>query len=342
MPFAARARLIALLDRLGVHHAVLRLRPRFGTPLLTIVNYHRVNDPSAVAEFDDGVLDATPESFDRQLRLLKRYFTFIELDDLLAATDGGTLPANPALVTFDDGYRDIHDLALPILLEHRVKAAFFIATGFISQRRLFWWDHISWLVKHATNSRCIVHYPTSIELDLGEGRQAVIDRLVGIVKTEYALDLERFLADLAEAAGSPWDAALESRLADEQLMTWDQVRALRRAGMAVGSHTRTHRVLQTLTPEILDRELRGSRADLEEQLGVPVQCLAYPVGLPVKDSQQIRTAIEAAGYRLGLSYGHGGTPLPVFDRLDVGRFWVELTDSDAQFRGRLALPGLAG
>ena len=61
-------------------------------------------------------------------------------------------------------------------------------------------------------------------------------------------------------------------------MTWDDVRALAGAGMDIESHTRTHRVLDTLDRDQLRDELVGSRRDLEAQLGRPIRAIAYPVG----------------------------------------------------------------
>ena len=46
-------------------------------------------------------------------------------------------------MTFDDGYLDNHDVALPILVKHGVRAVFFLATDYIERRRLFWWDRVS-------------------------------------------------------------------------------------------------------------------------------------------------------------------------------------------------------
>ncbi len=342
MALPVRPRLAELLDRIGIYDALLRARPRLAGAWLTVVNYHRVQAPAAAAAFDEGVLDATPESLDRQLRVLRRYFTIIGLSDLLGYVKGGSLPPNPALITFDDGYRDGHDCALPVLLSHGVRAAFFIATDYVDRRRVFWWDQIGWLVKHARRARFGLEYPAPIEIDLCEGTAWAARVLQQIVKKHYALDLERFLRDLVAATDAPWDRAVEARFAEELIMTWDQVRALRQAGMDVGSHTRTHRVLQTLPLDSLEAELRGSRADLEREIGEPVVALAYPVGKPIAGIDEVRSAVEAAGYRLGLTYGTGIQRLGSFDPLDVSRLAVEAHFTDAQFRALLAIPSLVG
>ena len=193
---------------------------------------------------------------------------------------GGALPRNPVLVTFDDGDRDNFDVTLPILQRHGVTAVFFIATAYVTGRHLFWWDRLTYLVTCSRRARLALSYPRDLVLPLvtaGE-RAAAIGRVLRIVKTEVGLDLDRFLGAVAAAAGVVWTEALERTLADAALMTWDQVRALRRAGMDVQSHTRTHRVLQTLAPAQLRDELCGSKADLERELDAPVVAISYPRG----------------------------------------------------------------
>jgi len=334
-----RDRLASAAGLLRLAEAALAMARRRRPPVfLTVLNYHRVATPDAA--IDEGVVDATPESFDRQLGILRRHFTLVSLGDLLLHLDGQPLPPNPALVTFDDGYRDNLHAALPILQRHAVRATFFVATSYVAERRLFWWDRVSWILKHARRRRFSLPLPEPVEVDLDEGLSAAERRLHRVVKDRPGLDLEDFLQSLARAADAPWDDAVEAELVRRHVLTWDDVRALRRAGMDIGSHTRTHRVLQTVPTDQLADELAGSRSDLEAQLGEPISTIAYPVGRPVAGIPAIRSAVAAAGYRLGFSYRTGRQDLRRLDVLDVHRFSVERDTSDHAFLADLALPWL--
>lgn len=339
MRLRLRARLAVVAGKLRLDRAVLAHHRRSPRPrFLTILNYHRVAPPTAVAETDSGVQDATPASFESHLRLVREHFNPIALGDLLGHLEGESLPPNPVLVTFDDGYRDNVDEALPILRRHGVRAVFFIATHYVGERRLYWWDRISWIVKHARRRRFQVPGLGQLEVD-GEDGSTVERRLHRLVKERRALDLQAFLDELAEAADAPWNRTVEDDLVARHVMTWDDVRTLRREGMDVGSHTRTHRVLQTVPYDQLEGELAGSRSDLEAVLGEKIQTIAYPVGRPVRDPA-VRQAIEAAGYRLGFTYDTGRQYLRALDPLDVRRFAIERSDSDRVLRVRIALPWL--
>ncbi len=316
------------------------------SPFITVLSYHRAGENGGETEYDDGVVDVTPDGFGRQLDFLGRFCSVIALDELRAfVASGGAkkLPPNPVLVTFDDGYLDNHDVVVPALAARGMSAVFFIATHYVEERRLFWWDRVNLLLKTTKKERVSLSYPEPLALSLATPRErsAAIRTVLRIIKDRYALDLERFLAELAEAADVSLSREEERRRVDSLLMTWDHVRALRRAGMDVQSHTSTHRVLQTLPPEALARELTTSRAKLEDVLGEPVRTISYPVGKPLQHATHIREAVKDAGYELGFSNCSGVNHAWSFDPLDARRMSTDAAMTDAQFRSMIAIPYLS-
>ncbi|HVK72873.1 MAG TPA: polysaccharide deacetylase family protein [Kofleriaceae bacterium] len=335
-----REQVATLLARAGGPATILHVRARLRVPVLSILTYHHVCDPGRDYGFDPDTADVTPAQFRRQMELLRQHFTVIGVDQLLAGFDGAELPPNPCLITFDDGYKSNLTVALPILRQLGLKATFFIATSFVEERRIYWWDRIAWIVARARVRALELEYPRRRTILL-DHRPTARRALNGVVKDEPGLDVERFLTDLARAAKVEWSSAIERDLADQLIMRWDELRALRDAGMDIESHTRTHRVLQTLAPGALADELAGSRDDLTRQLGRPVRVLAYPVGRAIAPFPHIRSAVTAAGYRLGMTNASGVVPMwrhP--DRLDVGRIALDRDLSDEMFLGQLAIPQL--
>ncbi len=325
--------IIANVARLvGADSMVRAATHRIGANTLTVVNYHRVNAPDAARRFDEGTLDASPQGFSAQIAFLKRNYTLLDpnlLPDLLSGSR--PWPRRAALITFDDGYLDNHDCALPILQDHGAKALFFIACDYVERRKLYWWDRVSNVLKRSTKHSITLDYPTSRTIDLSQGTAKPERELHRLVKRTPELDLAEFLARLTEAAGVTWDDRLEREYADELVMTWSHVKALRAAGMTIGSHTRTHRVLDTLPTSELDAELSGSRQDLEEALGEEVWAIAYPVGYPVSHIPEIRSALERAGYQVGFTYNTGVQCLVGADHFNMARLGVERSWSLARF-----------
>jgi peptidoglycan/xylan/chitin deacetylase (PgdA/CDA1 family) len=337
-----RRRIAHLLHQTGALAAILKARARCSPPWLNILTYHRFPDPRGEEPFDDGVIDVTLGEFERHVICLKRHFTPVGVDELCAFARGDELPPNPVVITFDDGYLSGYEQALPILQRHRCKAIFFVATSFITERRLYWWDHVAYLMKRSRRDVVDLEYPSAMRLDMSGDRSAAIKRVLDLIKVHPTLQVDGFLRELSRATEVPWTPEMERAFAERMLLTWDHVRALRKAGMDVQSHTRTHRVLQTLSPGELDDELSGSRADLERELDEPVRAVAYPVGRPLESDSPIRTALKKAGYEIGFTNGTGSTStLGRVDPFDISRHTVDRSFSEPDLLGILAVPFLA-
>jgi peptidoglycan/xylan/chitin deacetylase (PgdA/CDA1 family) len=331
-----------LLHRTGAIDAVLRVRAYASAPWLSILTYHRFPGGDGEELFDDGVVDVTGDEFERHVICLKKHFTPVGVDELCAFAAGGGLPRNAVAITFDDGYRDNFAQALPILRRHDCKAIFFVATSMITERRLFWWDRVAYLVKQSNREAVELRYPSSLSVDLTAGRALAVARILRFVNAHQPLNVERFLTELSVATGVPWTREKDRDLADRLLMTWDDVRALRQAGMDVQSHTRTHRVLTTLRPDELRDELEGSRSDLQRELGEQARALSYPLGSPLGRASPVRAALSRAGYEVGLTNGTGPTSLwGRVDRFDIRRQMVGQNVLEPYLLSILAIPPLA-
>jgi peptidoglycan/xylan/chitin deacetylase (PgdA/CDA1 family) len=337
----ARERLAEALHRAGALGAVMQVRRLAPVPgRMCILTYHHIADEDPTYPYDAGVADATPEQFRRQMELLAHYCNPIGIDELIRAFDGAPLPKNPVMVTFDDGYRSCHDVALPILRAVGMRATFFVATSFVQERKVYWWERIAIALSHSRVAKITLSYPQPLEIAVRDPSAQIT--LSEVIKNTQELDVERFISELYRAAGVEWDAVTEAKHAENIVMTWDHVRALARAGMDVESHSRRHRVLQTLDDTNLRDELAGSRADLEAQLGRPVRAIAYPVGRRIARERRIRDAIALAGYKIGLSNASGAARIwRGSDPFDIRRLSTDRSMSDAMYFTQVAVPRLA-
>jgi len=324
----------------------LKLRARRPPRWLTVLLYHRVLPrQSGGYDLDEGVVDSGPELFERHMSFVASACTPIDLAQLLAFGRGEAgLPDNPVLVTFDDGYLDNRVHALPILKRHGIRALFFIASTYVGERKLFWWDRVAYLIHHARVDVARLSYPTELVLPLGKERGRAARLVLKIIKTTRGLDLPRFLDELARAMNVDWNDAIERRLVDEHIMTWDDVRALHEAGMDIGSHTRTHRVLDTVEPGGLTDELVASKADIERALKIKISSLSYPVGRAIRKLPLIERAVRDAGYEIGFSVETRANSLvrAAFDPFNVARLPVEPGLSRDRLAAFLAAPEMLG
>jgi peptidoglycan/xylan/chitin deacetylase (PgdA/CDA1 family) len=116
------------------------------------------------------------------------------------------------------------------------------------------------------------------------------------------------------------ELAAEAKANPERLatMSWDALGELAERGVAVGSHTVTHPHLVSLSDAELDRELRGSREQLESRLGRPCPLLAYPYG---EHDARVHAAARRAGYAAAFALGTGSSRQNLFaiPRVDIYR-----------------------
>jgi peptidoglycan/xylan/chitin deacetylase (PgdA/CDA1 family) len=257
----------ALLGR-----ALMRVMSPGGARGLSILIYHRVlpqQDPLFPGE-------VTRADFDRQIALVKSCFNIVPLIDAVRHVQAGTLPPRAACITFDDGYADNAEIALPVLQAHGVNATFFVATGFLDGGRM-WNDTVIETVRRAPGPLL-----DATALGLGShpvdtigARQQAVGALIGALK--YLPMVERL--EQVERLVALADVVLPTDL----MMSSEQVRQLHRAGMGIGAHTVNHPILAKLARADARREIADGKAQLEAIIGERVPLFAYPNGKPHGD-----------------------------------------------------------
>lgn len=239
---------------------------------LMVLIYHRV-----LAEPDPYRRgDVTVSVFDWQMALLAREFNVLSLDQAVRRLAAGTLPARAVCVSFDDGYRDNLDLALPVLQRHGLPATFFIATDYLDGGAM-WNDCLIEAIARAGEG--------SLDLsDLGLERYAlhgVADRYATVGRLLPALKhLEN--AQRRDVVAAVMERCKLQR-APDLMLSPEGVRALHAAGMAIGAHTCSHPILTRLDPASARREMADGRDRLEAMIDAPVRLFAYPNGKPGED-----------------------------------------------------------
>jgi len=258
---------------------------------LTILVYHRVPreaDPMLPDEID-------AEIFCRHMTLLAREFNVLALGEASERLSNGTLPARAVSITFDDGYADNEEVALPILKRLGLRATFFVATGFCEGGIMFN-DGVIEAIRRAQPG---THDLTPLGLGnhlLGDARsrRAAADALIGRIRYRPVEERSSFLEPLA--------AALRSKLPATLMMTPSQIKRVSDEGMEVGGHTVNHPILSSLDESRSRAEIEGGKRRLEEITGRPVNVFAYPNGKPGRDYGPREVAlVRQAGFTAAVS-----------------------------------------
>jgi peptidoglycan/xylan/chitin deacetylase (PgdA/CDA1 family) len=237
--------------------------------------------------------------FARQLRQLRRLATVVPLESALSALRAGEpLPPRAVALTFDDGYRDNLELAVPLLERLGLPCTFFLVPGLLSREVRPWWEILAWAFARA-GRRTLPWEGGALPTGDQEGHRSfltVAERLKALDRATRERRTDE-LVELLEPEGT---------LDEERLfLDWDGARELVRRGFAVGSHSMYHAILSREAPDEQLRDLVASRRRLEAELQVPIRLLAYPNGTRADYDAVTMAAAERAGYRHALG-AHAG------------------------------------
>jgi peptidoglycan/xylan/chitin deacetylase (PgdA/CDA1 family) len=326
-------RLLKVSGALAAKSLLVRLRRGRS---LTILAYHRVMDELPEDfPFDEDVVSCTSAEFEREMTFVRKHFDVISFEDL---DKGVELYRNPLIITFDDGYKDNHDVVLPILRRHGFPATFFITTGYVGTCELPWWDDINYMIKHCNHGALTLKAVLDETLPLRSllERKAVISRLLKAAKLASKSRLAALMQELRTCCGkTPPEAA------GNLFMNWDDVKDLVDKGMEIGSHAVSHSVLSRIEAvDDLRKELIDSRNELEKHISQPVTTLAYPVGGLASISDQVVQLAREAGYRHACLYENGVNPRESLNNMMLLRIKAEVGTDFHRFRAKVLFPGL--
>jgi peptidoglycan/xylan/chitin deacetylase (PgdA/CDA1 family) len=266
------------------------------SPRLSILIFHRVHARA------DSLFAQEPDAsrFARLMRLVAQSFHVMTLGQAAVLLARSELPPNALVITFDDGYADNAEVALPILQRHGLPATFFVSTGFLDGGRM-WNDSIIECLRACKLA----------EIDLSDfglqrhalsgaaERRTCIEALLSKIKYLDPASREAAVERVQRAAGV-------TALPTDLMMRSEQVRELHLAGMEIGAHTVNHPILTSLQAAEAEREIDGGRQRLQQIIDAPVMVLAYPNGKPGRDYDSSHVAmVRRLGFLAAVSTAPG-------------------------------------
>jgi peptidoglycan/xylan/chitin deacetylase (PgdA/CDA1 family) len=258
----------------ALHHsgAARALAPRL-RGLGAILMFHHVRPWVERAFAPNRLLEITPGYLDAVLGHVRQLgYTIVPLDEVPGRL-ASPRPGQPFVaLTFDDGYRNNVEHALPVLRRHGAPFTLFVTTGFADGSAPLWWDDLERAVAVLDH----VRLPDGRLLPARSlpQKHAAYAAFMRQLRVGAGETLPAAVAVLAGEAGI--DSLARTR---ELCLGWDELRALGAEPLAnFGAHTLTHPMLATLQQPAMQAELAQARQRLAAELGRAVPALAYPVG----------------------------------------------------------------
>ncbi|MGB0010783.1 MAG: polysaccharide deacetylase family protein [Candidatus Sulfotelmatobacter sp.] len=287
-----------------VSSGLLRLAASIRGPSAAVLMYHSVlPDPSQWAD-TYGEIAHSEFVFRAQMELLAREFRPISLDEAIKHIhNGSNLPRRSVVVTFDDGYADNYDVAMPVLNRAGVPATFYVTVDCVENKRLPWPSRLRFAFRNTKLSTWSdpegknwpLNVPAEREVAFLSGCDACC-QLSGAAQENFVVGVEREL-----------DAKIPCQQ-DSLMLTYEQMRALQRHGHIVGSHTMTHPNMAYIKADDAVRELTESKRHLEFNLETPIRHFSYPCpALSPHWSTKTAEQTQVAGYETAVTTDNGLT-----------------------------------
>jgi peptidoglycan/xylan/chitin deacetylase (PgdA/CDA1 family) len=293
---------------------------------LKIFLFHRVN-PAGNAVWPP----IHPSHFDRILQHLKKKYEIVPLEKTILKE---YIPSSKQLcaITFDDGYRDFIDYAMPILHKHQAPASMYIITDCAEKGLPPWTFLFSHLLmktkmtslnirseKIGSSFRHITWKSETEKMDLIGRFLPTLKKISDAEKEEIIRQIKAQITDVEEPRGL--------------MMSWDDIRSARNAGIEIGSHSANHPALSNdLSQSNLYNELKRSGEKIQKETSQFPLAISYPFGIY---NQEVKKVAREVGYKMGLTV-YSGTFTENGDQFEIPR--IELY-SESFLRTRLRING---
>lgn len=324
--------LINSLFHMGVFDTMRLLNPN----TLTVLNYHRIEDPyrDKFDTFKPNV-SATPSSFARQMDYIRDKYNVIGCVELAAWLRGeGKIPPHAALITFDDGYYDNFINAYPILKSRSLPAIIFLTTNFIGRKVPFYWDFVAACFFYTQKDHAHLPLLGTIFWTDEASREKIMYQWIEIIKRLPEEEKRKII----ESTDEILDVVVPLSSFSDLHLSWHQVREMNDHGIDFGSHTVTHPILTRIPLESVKVELERSKERIEDEIDNSVIGIAYPNGGKSDFSHEIIKVANEVGYELAFTLLPGPTSYSAVRRkpLEIRRIFLSYLDSFPVFVSKLS------
>lgn len=263
--------------------------------VLFILNYHNFSKYNNYKIKRGNILETGyANNFEKQIRFYKKHFNFCYPEDFFA---GKCDKCINVLITFDDGYRDNYDIALPILKKHDAAAVFFITTNAVLKNDYLLHDKIRYLIQKGLITEKYNKIPT----EMYKGSQ------------NYKIE------DVAKVEKTFNEKPPNKRL----MMTPEEVKELSDNGFVIGNHTHSHLALSFFSKEEQKVDILNADKNLSYITRKSIKHIAYPNGL---NNENTRRALVHCNYAYGYTI-NGGPNDENTDKFLLRRIGLNASDS---------------
>ena len=238
----------------------------------SILMYHRVLPDEKINEDLDVGLAVLTSNFEKQIKLLKTNYNIVPIDELINNLKSKRKEKFLLSITFDDGYKDNLNFALPILEHYKIPATIYVTTRFLDTEVWMWWYELKEIINQKDYLK-FNYKEHNYYYKLKNYRQK-IQAFKNLRKLFLNLRVNEQL-ELLEIATENKKRKNYSKICldSKDLKTLDK-----NSLITIGAHTHTHTNLKILNKDEAINDICKCTKILENLLDHKVKHFAYPYG----------------------------------------------------------------
>jgi len=288
-----------------------------------VLTFHRILSDLSMNSNANIPMITSKINFELMLDILSSKTNILSIDDILTyKVSGAKLPENTICITFDDGYLDNFENALPLLKKYEIPATFFVTTQNIDTGKYFWWDEVDFFFKNHPDidvfkdkkiNISILQYLKNIINSKGDNRINYLNYFVRLLNILPHEDKKSFLDVVflknKEFGNKP-----------PLIMNWNQLKYISANPLFnIGSHTDSHLDMYKSTPSSIFEDINRSIYKLEKILGTKCEYIAYPNGSTPKNTVELFRQFKfKAGFTTVPCVNHINSDFTQYNRIDAG------------------------
>lgn len=246
-----------------------------------IYNFHRVSN-----EYSPAYPPMPIKTFEQVIKYLIRHYTIIPQEALLDVPMSYS-KKDRCIITFDDGYKDFMESALPILVKHQVPVALHIVSNTATTGEMFWTQKLNKILEayYKKNQSISGIYPKTYHIKSTKELEKVAVKIYLQLLHDNNRDM------VINAMTENFHGTIDNT----PMLLWEDIKALPKDIVAIGSHTHSHANLFTLSEKEAYNELFTSYEQIQSQCGIAPISIAYPNG---QYNERINAMAKEIGYKI--------------------------------------------
>jgi peptidoglycan/xylan/chitin deacetylase (PgdA/CDA1 family) len=278
----------------GILHLLIYVQKKLKKKHCTVILfYHRFSSGSL-----DG--DLLPHldigEFEKQMRLIKRWYSVISMDELdKRLTSRENFPLPSIVVTIDDGYLNNYKLAFPVLKKLDLHGMVYLATGFIGTKNALWVDDLAdILLSTKLKSLCLPELFGDEVFDILT-HQSKMGTLTKLYEEIVQLEHNKKILIMRKLSNVLGRNEIRRGNTERKMLNWNEVIEMSNNKISFGAHTVSHPTLSRMELQEAKREIFESKIEIEARIGSKVRHFAIPNGKVEDFNEELKKYCKEIG-----------------------------------------------